>query len=141
MVGHSSDVSEMCTCLSHEKAAHITPRRTDRVRRINRSQPFEHFVDALETDGCAIVEDFINPQISQRVQEAEDISAIECSDERKSRSMNVDVHSLIRESLALDSLYQELPSDFLALETTSWQNKQAEVKAVSHDCPLLVPQI
>jgi len=130
LIGRSSNVSEMCTCLSHEKAAHIAPRRTDRVRRINRSQPVERFADALVTDGCVIVEDFINPQILQRVHEAEDISETECSNERESWSLKVDVHSLIRESLALDSLYQELSWRFLALEIISWQNKQAEVKAV-----------
>lgn len=129
MIGHSSSISETCTCHSHEKAAHVVPRKTNRVRRINRSQPFEHFVEALEADGCVIVEDFINPQISQRIQSAGNIPASELPDERESRSLEFDVHALVRESLRSDSLFQVLSSHFLTLETLSWQNKQAEMNA------------
>lgn len=128
-IRHSSSISATCTCHSHEKTAHVAPITTKRVRRIHRSRPFELFVEALEEDGCVIVEDFVNPQISQRVQVAEDITASESLEERESRPMTIDIHAMVRESLLSDSLYQVLSSHFLRLETISWQNKQAEMNA------------
>jgi len=129
LIGHSSSITEACTCHSHERPVHVAPRRTKRVQRIHRSQPFERFVEALEEDGCVIVEDFVNPQISQRVQIAEHFAASDVPDERAPRSMTVDVHAMVRESLLSDSLYQVLSSHFLRLETISWQDKQAELNA------------
>lgn len=126
MIRHSSSISEQCTCHSDgmSKASHVAPRRTNRVRRIHRSQPFEHFVEALEADGCVIVEDFVNPQISERIQEADQANLENVDLERRTRSINVDVNSLIRESLVSDSLFQTLSTHFLTLETISWKDQQ-----------------
>lgn len=123
----SSSVSEPCTCTSGEKGVRVAPRRTNRVRRINRRLPFEQFVEALETDGCVIVEDFVNPQISQRVTDAEHTQLDSTPDAREGRSLVVDVNALIRESLISDSLFQTLSAHFLTLETLGWHNQHIEM--------------
>ena len=122
-IRHSSSISEQFV-FEESKAAHIKPKRTNRVRRINRSQPFEIFVEALEADGCVIVQDFVSPEISQRVNDADTQSFNNFSEERQSRSLSVDVNCLIRESLFSDSLFQTLSTHFLSLETISWQTQQ-----------------
>lgn len=131
MIRHSSSLSEACTCHSSEKMtkpSHVTPKKTNRVRRINRNQPFEHFVEALEADGCVIVEDFVNPQISERVQDAEETTYNSIEDlERRTQTINVDVNSLIRESLLSDKLFQTLSTHFLTLETISWKDQQIDM--------------
>lgn len=110
------------------KPSHLAPKRTNRVRRINRNKPFEHFVEALEADGCVIVEDFVNPQISERIHEAEQTTYESMEDlERRTRSINVDVNSLIRESLLSDKLFQTLSTHFLTLETISWKDQQIDL--------------
>lgn len=122
---HSSSISEACTC-QHEKSLAIPVKTTRTVRRIHRSRPFENFVEALEADGCVVVEDFVNPQISQRVADSGNVDLQE--DERLSRTANIDVNELIRDSLLSDSLYQLLSTHFLALETVNWHGKRASMR-------------
>lgn len=131
-VRHSSSLSVPCSCGSRsnsKKPVHVTPKRTNRVRRIHRNQHFEQFVEALEQDGCVIVEDFVNPQISQRVQSAEEADVEEQVDNNQPRLNIIDVNSLIRESLTSDSLFQTLSSHFLALETISWQDRSIDLRS------------
>ena len=118
-------MSEQCghQTIAHENVIYMVPRRTNRVRRIHRSRPFELFVKTLEADGCVIVEDFVNPQILQRVQGAEEASLEHQVEERQPRLMTVDINSLIRESLLSDTLFQTLASHFLTLETISWHGR------------------
>ena len=130
---HSSSISEQCNCgiQIHEKPQRgslAAPRRTNRVRRIHKSQPFELFVEALEADGCVVVEDFVNPQISQRVHDASEAEIEHQIDEPQPQLTTVDVNALVRESLLSDNLYQTLSSHFLTLETISWQSKDIKLK-------------
>lgn len=120
-----SSTSELCNCCSAAEKTYATPRRTNRVRRLNRNLPFERFVEAIEEDGCVVVEDFINPQISQRVASAEEIDP-DVAEQRLSRTNTVDVNEFIRESLAVDSLYQLLTKHFLSLESVSYHGKRPQ---------------
>lgn len=75
-----------------------------------------------------IVEDFVNPQISERIQEADQSNFESMEDlERRTRSLNVDVNSMIRESLVSDKLFQTLSTHFLTLETISWKDQQIDM--------------
>lgn len=120
-------IPESCSCngTSKDKPAHIQPKRTNRVRKIHRSQPFELFVEALEQDGCVVVQDFVNPQIPAQVESAETVSNAETisEDDNRGREQPLDLNSLIRESLLPDTLYQTLSTHFLTLETLSWSSK------------------
>lgn len=130
---HTSSMStfEPCSCGNttakfSDKPVHITPRRTNRVQKLHRSRPFELFVEALEQDGCVIVQDFVNPQISAQVQSAES-QDVSYSDEDRGREPPLDLNELIRESLFADTLYQTLSTHFLTLETISWTSKSIDM--------------
>lgn len=134
MPRHSSSISEQYSSHSAEKSTtHVAPKRTNRVRKFSRLQSLETIVEAVETDGCVVIEDFINPQISQRVQSAEDadIEGIDTELEEDVQATTVDVNSLIRESLVADPLFQSLSSQFLTLETTSWKDKQIQTNTTN----------
>lgn len=99
------------------------------MRRVHRSQHFEHFVEAIEQDGCVIIEDFVSPQISQRVQNIETASIEQQLDDTEPYFDTIDVNSLIRESLVSDLVFQTLSSHFLTLERISWQNRDIDLKS------------
>lgn len=123
----SSSTSEVCHC-GHDEKYRTAPKRTNKVRKLNRSLPFEQFVEALEEDGCVIVEDFVNPQISQRVVSAEETNA-EPEDERISRSTTIDVNEFIRDSLVSDTLFHLLSTHFLCLESVCYHGKRPQHKS------------
>lgn len=132
-------MSEQCSC-GHtdintrysDKPINIAPKRTSRVQRIHRSRPFERFVEALEQDGCVIVQDFVNPQIPAQVESAES-KCLEAfnddgDDEFRGRESPLDLNEMIRESLFADTLYQTLATHFLTLETIAWRSKNIDLK-------------
>lgn len=130
-------MSEQCSCgidpkLS-DKPVQIPPKRTNRVQKIHRSRPFELFVEALEQDGCVIVQDFVNPQIPAQVESAEHkhLESFDDDDyenDSRGRESPLDLNELIRESLFADTLYQTLATHFLTLETIAWQSKNIDLK-------------
>ncbi|KAJ9659317.1 hypothetical protein H2198_003193 [Neophaeococcomyces mojaviensis] len=98
------------------------PRRTNHVQRIKKEHSVDEFIDALEADGCVLVEDFVSPEISRRVHTAEDQQPQEEFNET-----TVDVNALVRESFVSDRLFESISSHFLTLETLSWQDKQIQM--------------
>lgn len=143
LIRHSSSISEQCSCpaATHEKAhkpAHVTLRRTNRVRHIHKAQPFEHFVEALESDGCVVVQDFVSPLLSRHVHDADAANLERQVDEGQAQITRLDDDSLVRESLLSDSLFQTLVLHFLGLETISWKDQNVTLKGtkprVSSSC-------
>lgn len=127
---HTSSMSEQCSCgdmKTSDKPTQIPRKRTNRVQKIHRSKPFELFVEALEQDGCVIVQDFVNPQIPAQVQSAES-KELEFAEEDRGRETSLDLNELIRESLFADTLYQTLATHFLTLETIAWNSKHIDLK-------------
>jgi len=108
------------------------------VRHIHKAQPFEHFVEALESDGCVVVQDFVSPHLSRYVHDADAANLERQVDEGQAQITRQDDNSLVRESLLSDSLFQTLTLHFLGLETISWKDQNVTLKStkprVSSSC-------
>jgi len=105
------------------------PAEPPSVKRISRSAPLSHFVEALEKDGCVIVQDFTDvATLNQSMNEVkpwlekQDTGAKVGALQGKTRTVTklVGRSETVREKFFADPLYQDLCEQFLGLETTHW---------------------
>lgn len=118
----SSDISDVVA----ETKTRPHQRRTHHVQRLPQHARLESFVDALERDGCVVIEGFST--ISTLTQSQDEVKEILESQQKVSGLAKSS--KTLRDSVLMQPTYLSIVDSFLTLRTTSWHNDESVTSTI-----------
>ncbi|OCK75282.1 PhyH-domain-containing protein [Lepidopterella palustris CBS 459.81] len=106
------------------------------LRRLSRNSPTASFIEALETDGCVVVQNFTDQETLAKAQRevqpyldvdepASLVGALQGS--TKTCTRLIGRSSTVREAFFADSLYQDLVDHFLSIKTICYYGSESSI--------------